>query len=66
MTGAAVVNSPHAFQSIRQRFIESYLTPENVKQPSYNMKIAWQTVALCKAAAEICHGDKMSSKDIYW
>jgi hypothetical protein len=25
MTGVAVINSPHAFHSIRQRFVETYL-----------------------------------------
>ena len=65
MTGTAVINSPHAFHSIRQLFVENYLSPEVGKSPSYVMKNAWQTVAICKAAAEICHGDKMSAKDIH-
>ena len=65
MTGVAVVNSPHAFHNIRQYFVENYLIPDNGKQPSYNMNNAWQTVTLCKATTETCHGQKMSAKDIH-
>ena len=65
MTGTVIVNSPHAFQSTRNLFVEQYLTPEPQKLPSYNMKLAWQTAALCNAALEITHGDKMCAKDIH-
>ena len=65
MTGAAVVNSPHAFQCIRDLFVEKYLNPQPGKLPSHNMKLAWQTLAMCKAALEIHHGDKMSTKQIH-
>ena len=65
MTGAAVVSSPHAFQCIRDLFVEQYLTPERRKRPSYNMKVAWQTAAVCKAALEINHGEKMRANEIH-
>ena len=65
MTGAAVINSPHAFQRIRNLFVEKYLTPETNKWPSHNMKLAWQSAAVSKAALEIIHGDKMCAKDIH-
>ena len=50
MTGTVVVNSPYAFQSIRNLFVEQYLTPKPQKFPSYNMKLAWQTATVWKAA----------------
>jgi len=65
MTGAAVVNSPHAFQSIRNLFVAKYLTPELGKSPSHNMKLAWQALAVCCAAIEIHYGDKMSGLQIH-
>ena len=65
MTGAAVVNSPHAFMSIRNFFVSKYLTPELGKLPTRNMKLAWQILVMFNAALEIHHGDKMVSKEIY-
>ena len=65
MTGVAIVNSPHAFQKIRDLFVERYLTPQSWKPPSYNMKLAWQTLAVCRAALELHHGGKMPSKEIH-
>ena len=65
MTGAAIVNSPHAFRSIRNLFVDKYLTPELGKLPSYSMKLAWQTLAMCRAALEIHHGEKMNGKQIH-
>ena len=65
MTGAAFINSPHAFQSIRNLFVDKYLTPEYSKLPSHNVKLAWQSTAVCRAALEISHGDKMSGKEIH-
>ena len=35
------------------------------KLPSHNMKLAWQTLAVCRAALEIHHGDKMFSKQLH-
>lgn len=65
MTGAAVVDSPHAFQMIRDLFVELYLHPQDGKLPSHNMKLVWQSLAVCRAALEIHHGDKMSGKQIH-
>ena len=65
MTGGAIVNSPHAFQSIRDVFVDKYLQPQPGKLPSHNMKLAWQTLAMCKAALELHHRDKMSREVIY-
>mmetsp|Transcript_13729 Transcript_13729/g.19631 ORF Transcript_13729/g.19631 Transcript_13729/m.19631 type:complete len:441 (-) Transcript_13729:68-1390(-) len=65
MTGAAVINSPHAFQKIRDLFVDKYLNPQVGKLPSHNMKLAWQALAVCRAALEIHHGDKMSARDIH-
>ena len=65
MTGAAVVNSPHAFQNIRDLFVDQYLNPRQGKLPSHNIKLAWQSLAVCRAALEIHHGDKMSGKEIH-
>ena len=65
MTGTAIVNSLHAFQSIRNLFIGKYLTLELGKPPSHNMKLACQTLALCRAVLEIHYGDKMASKLIH-
>ena len=65
MTGLAVVNSPHAFQCIKNLFVENYLTPESSFKISHNIKLAWQSAAICRAAIEIIHGDKMPSKKIH-
>ena len=65
MTGSTFVNSPHAFQSIRDLYVDKYLNPQLGKLPSNNMKLAWQTLAVCRAALDIQHGDKMSRKQIY-
>ena len=62
MTGLAVVTSPHAYAEIRRLFIEEYLSQEGTL--SFNVKNAWQTLAVCKAAVEIASGNKRSSDEI--
>ena len=50
---------------IRDLFVDKYLNLQMGKLPSHNMKLAWQTLAVCRAALEIHHGDKMFNKQLY-
>ena len=63
MTGAAVVDSPHAYSQIRSLFIEQYLSARGL--PSFTKKGAWQSLVVCKATVEITQGDKRSSEQIH-
>jgi len=63
MTGAAIVNSPHAYAQIQWVFIEEYFASET--RPSSSQKHAWQSIALCNATIEIMSGDKCSGDEIH-